>query len=154
MMAGFTGGCLCGAVRFEIKQVCGPFELCHCNRCRKSSGSAFVAAVGVRTEDFQLLTGREFIHHFEAPILDRPPAYTTSFCRRCGSPVPDPDQSGEWFEITAGSLDEDPEMTPDKHIFIELKAPWYKITDSLPQLDKQALIRFRHNRFRQNKAED
>ncbi len=67
----------------------------------------------------------------------------TSFCRICGSPVPDPDQSSEWFEVAAGLLDDDPEMTPDKHIYIELKSAWYKITDSLPQLDKQALIRFR-----------
>ena len=41
-----TGSCLCGGVRFEVDRVVGPFELCHCNRCRKVSGSAFTAMVG------------------------------------------------------------------------------------------------------------
>ena len=40
------GRCLCGGVRFEIVQAVGPFELCHCNRCRKVSGSAFAAMLG------------------------------------------------------------------------------------------------------------
>ena len=83
------GSCLCGAVQFEINRAAGPFELCHCSRCRKSSGSAFVAAIGVQAEDFRLISGRDLIMNYEAPILDRPPAYRTAFCRRCGSPVPD-----------------------------------------------------------------
>ncbi len=90
-----TGGCLCGGVRFEIKRAVGPFELCHCSRCRKASGSAFAAGVGVRTEDFRLLNGKELIKSYEAPILRNPPPYRTSFCTRCGSPVPDPEPEPE-----------------------------------------------------------
>ena len=41
------GGCLCGGIVFEVAKFEGPFELCHCTRCRKVSGSAFVAAIGV-----------------------------------------------------------------------------------------------------------
>jgi hypothetical protein len=41
------GSGLCGGVRFEIAKAVGPFELCHCNRCRKASGSAFTAFLGV-----------------------------------------------------------------------------------------------------------
>ena len=48
------GGCLCGGVRFEIDRAVGPFELCHCRRCRKASGSAFMAGIGVRRADPQL----------------------------------------------------------------------------------------------------
>ena len=81
------GGCLCGGVRFEIARAVGPFELCHCSRCRKASGSAFVAGLGVRTEDFRLVAGRELIAAYEAPILEHPPAYRTAFCTRCGSPA-------------------------------------------------------------------
>ena len=40
------GGCLCGAVRFELDRAVGPFELCHCNRCRKTTGSAYAAGLG------------------------------------------------------------------------------------------------------------
>ncbi len=51
------GQCLCGGVQFEIERARGPFELCHCARCRKVSGSAFMAGLGVRTEDFRFVCG-------------------------------------------------------------------------------------------------
>jgi len=139
------GSCLCGGVRFEIKGAVGPFELCHCNRCRKVSGSAFAAMVGVRTEDFRLLQGKELITTYEAPLLESPPPYRTSFCSRCGSPVPDPDLQLSWFEVPAGLLENDPGLRPDKHIFIELKAPWFEVTDALPQFDKQRLLNLRRS---------
>lgn len=135
------GSCLCGGVRFEIDRAVGPFELCHCSRCRKVSGSAFVAGLGVRGEDFRLLSGAELIRTYEAPILERPPAYRTSFCSRCGSPVPGP--ISHWFEIPAGLLDDDPDVRPDRHIFVERKSGWFEITDELPQLTKQQLIELR-----------
>ena len=84
------GSCLCGSVEFAIERVVGPFELCHCPRCRKASGSAFVAAVGVQAAGFRLLAGADLIRTYEAPIRERPPAYRVAFCVRCGSPVPDP----------------------------------------------------------------
>jgi hypothetical protein len=137
------GGCLCGGVRFELDAAAGPFELCHCNRCRKVSGSAFMAGLGVRRDAFRLLAGRELIHSYEAPILDAPPAYRVSFCARCGSPVPDPDGTSDWFEIPAGLLDNDPLLRPDKHIFVELHAPWHEIADRLPRFTKAQLIAYR-----------
>jgi len=143
-----TGSCLCGGVRFEIAEAVGPFELCHCRRCRKASGSAFTALLGVRTRDFRLVQGRDLIATYEAPLLEAPPPYRTSFCRSCGSPVPDPDPSSEWFEIPAGLLDGDPGFRPDKHIFVELNAAWHEITDALPQLDKIQLRALRASRRR------
>lgn len=143
------GGCLCGGVRFEIERAAGPFELCHCNRCRRASGSAFVAAVGVWTRDFHLLQGAELVSRYEAPLLEHPPPYRTAFCRRCGSPVPDPDPDATWFELAAGTLDGDPGLRPDKHIFVELCPAWSEITDALPQLDKAALIELRLAALRQ-----
>ena len=137
------GSCLCGGVRFEIERAVGPFELCHCSRCRKVSGSAFFAGVGVNSEDLLMLEGRELIQSYEAPLLERRPLYRTHFCRRCGSPVPNPDPDGSWFEIPAGLLEDDPELRPDRHICVELTAPWFTISDELPQLDKPALRRLR-----------
>jgi hypothetical protein len=134
-----TGSCLCGGVRFEIARAVGPFELCHCRRCRKASGSAFAAMVGVRTRDFRLIEGADLVGTYDAPILEKPPPYRVSFCRRCGSPVPNPDPGAEWFEVPAGLLDGDPGVRPDKHIFVDLKAPWHEIADSLPRLDAAAL---------------
>jgi hypothetical protein len=139
------GSCLCGGVQFEITRAAGPFELCHCGRCRKSSGSAFVAGLGVRREDFRLVQGGEMIKTYEAPVRESPPGYRTTFCSRCGSPVPDPEMDTPWFEIAAGTLDDDPELRPERHIFVEARAPWFAIADHLPQLDKPALRKFRNS---------
>lgn len=137
------GSCLCGGVKFQISRAAGPFELCHCTRCRKASGSAFVAGLGVLREDFEFTQGRELICTYEAPIRETPPAYRTSFCSRCGSPVPDPISTSRWFEVPAGLLDDDPRLSPDKHICVEIKSPWFRITDDLPQMDKAAMRAFR-----------
>ncbi len=143
------GSCLCGGVAFEIAKAVGPFELCHCPRCRKASGSAFVAALGVRVEDFELLSGAELIRTFELPVRDNPPPYGVAFCDRCGSPVPrvpDVDDAVEWFEVPAGLLDGDPLVTPDRHIFVEAKSPWFEITDSIPRLTREELRALRSGR--------
>ncbi len=137
------GGCLCGAVRFEVDRVVGPFELCHCPRCRRASGSAFAACVGVRTEAFRLLSGAEWIRTYEAPLRERPPAYRVAFCARCGSPAPSPPPGASWFEIPAGLLDGDPGLRPERHIFVECGSAWYEIADSLPRLTKSELVALR-----------
>lgn len=140
------GSCLCGGVRFELTRAVGPFELCHCSRCRKVTGSAFAPAIGVRREDFRYLSGQELVAIYDAPILDAPPAYRSCFCRRCGSPVPDPGSTSPWFEIAAGLLDDDPLLRPARHIMVDYKADWYPIDDGLPMLDRAALIAFRDGR--------
>jgi hypothetical protein len=137
------GSCLCGGIQFELTGVVGPFELCHCSRCRKSSGSAFMAAVSVRSEGFRYLCGRELVRSYELPVRDEPPAYSRIFCGRCGCIVPEPDPQSEVFEIAAGLLDDDPKLRPERHILIEHKAPWTDIRDDLPQLDRVALLQLR-----------
>ena len=67
------GSCLCGGVRFEIQRAVGPFELCHCTRCRKVSGSAYVTWLGVRGEDFRFLQGVDLIATYERPVEESPP---------------------------------------------------------------------------------
>lgn len=130
-------------MRFQVRRAIGPFELCHCPRCRKASGSAFVSGLGVRAEDFELLSGAELIRTWEAPVREHPPPYRVAFCARCGSPVPSPPAGATWFEIPAGLLGDDPGLRPDKHIFVECRSAWYEIADSLPQLTKAELADLR-----------
>ncbi len=134
------GSCLCGGIKFEIKleidKACGPFELCHCTRCRKATGSAFYAGLYVHRNGFRFTEGQDLIQCFEAPVLKSPPPYRSCFCRRCGSPVPDLFSESEQLEIPAGLLDEDPGLRPDKHIFVDHKSVWFEITDSLLQFDQ------------------
>jgi hypothetical protein len=142
------GSCLCGGVVFEIDAAVGPFELCHCSRCRKASGSAFVAGLGVRVREYRLLSGAELIRSYEAPLLEQPPPYRVTFCSKCGSPVPDPPAGSKWFEIPAGLLNGDPVVRPDRHIFVECKSDWFEIADSLPQLTKADLIELRTRKLK------
>lgn len=137
------GSCLCGNVTFEFDRSAGPFELCHCSRCRKASGSAFAAGLWVPRADFRLLSGREWVARFEAPVRESPPGYQTSFCRRCGSPLPDVLGDSPVVEVPAGLLDGDPGLRPDKHIFVDFKSPWFEIGDRLPRLDRASVIQLR-----------
>jgi len=49
-----------------------------------------------------------------------------------------PDDSEEEVGIPAGTLDDDPGIRPQGHIFVEFKAPWFEITDPLPQFPRHA----------------
>src|SRR5262249_19835549 len=137
------GSCLCGGVQFQARKAQGPFELCHCSRCRKVTGSAFAAGFYVTPDDFRLLQGQELIRVYEAPIFRDPPAYPSCFCSRCGSPVPDAFSCAPLIEIPAGCLDDDPGLRPEMHIYVECRAPWFDITDARPQLDRLALQKHR-----------
>jgi hypothetical protein len=138
-----SGSCLCGGVRFELTRLTGPFEICHCNRCRKVTGAQGLPGIGANPADYTLVAGEYLIGSYSAPILYRPPAYTIHFCRNCGSPVPEPDPGGDFMEIPAGLLDSEPEIKPDKHIFVEHTPDWDDIHDDLPRLTMEELIDLR-----------
>jgi len=101
-----------------------------------------MAGLYVKDEYFRFLAGKERLTKYAAPILRNPPPYEVWFCSRCGAVVPTPAHEGEWY-IAAGLLDDDPGMKPDRHIFVELKAPWFEITGDTPQFDIPTLREFR-----------
>lgn len=144
------GRCLCGGVRFTVERFVGPFELCHCPRCRKASGSAFVSGVGVRAEDFRWVAGRELVRTWQAPVREAPPPYGVAFCERCGSPAPNPPEDGGWFEIPAGLLETDPGVGPDRHIYVECKSEWFEIADGLPCLTADEIRAHRAGKRRED----
>ena len=126
------GSCLCGGVTFSVEGAVGPFELCHCNRCRKASGSAYVAALVSESHGFKLTSGSDLIRSFEAKIISAPPPYTVYFCSVCGSHLPNPDPLGPYLDIPAGLLDDEPSVSPDKHIYADHKASWDHLDKKLP----------------------
>jgi len=140
------GSCLCGLVRFQFEEATGPFEICHCNRCRKLSGAQGMPGVTVLAAGYEMTEGRESVSAYAAPIIYKAPAYQSYFCSNCGSPLPAPEPEGEHVEIPAGLLDDDPGLRPDKHIFTEFVPPWYEIKDGLPLYDINRLTKERHGR--------
>lgn len=132
-MAALRGSCLCGGVKFEI---IGPLQQplnCHCSRCRKQHGAAFRSRVRVRIEDFKWLQGEELVKYYESS-----PGFRRGFCGNCGSPIinrPGPGYkfAASEFGVPLGILDGDPGVRPEQHVFVRSKAPWFEITDDLPQ---------------------
>ncbi len=141
--APIQGHCLCEGVQFEVQRILGPLELCHCTRCRRVSGSAFVAGLMVAREGYRMTAGSDLVRRYALPVREAPPAYTTFFCSRCGSPVPDPEPLGEAFEVPAGLLCSDPGLKAERHIFIEHQAPWFETEAELPKLDRAGVIHLR-----------
>src|ERR1051325_9726002 len=137
------GSCLCGAITFEVDRIVGPAEFCHCNRCRKVSGSNALLTMVAKTTEYRFLTGRELVRSYDAPILYQPPAYRATFCGNCGSPVPAPDPPGDSMEIPAGAFDDDPGVKPDKYIFVELAPAWDDLPDDLPKYTLADLYKLR-----------
>jgi hypothetical protein len=123
-----TGGCLCGAVRYEIDGRISPIAFCHCSKCRKSNGTAFHSGSLCRASRFRWVSGGD-----EITVYRTPSGYATQFCRTCGSPVPTPPNAEGLVSLPTGTLDEDPGSRPIFHFFVGSKAPWYEIADDLPR---------------------
>ena len=124
-----NGSCLCGTVRYQISGELGPGYFCHCQRCRKASGSAFGANAMVRSEDFVVTAGKASFNCFKAQTgLGR------YFCAECGSPIMSVRESQpEVMRIRLGTLDTPLPQPPQAHIFVSSKAAWDVIHDTLPQ---------------------
>ena len=123
---------MCGRVSYEFEAPTEHFVLCHCNRCKKSSGAAFAA--GLIVSGLAFLTGEEFIKQYEAPILVTPPKYRRDFCAICGSPVPSPLAEGDLHVVPAGTLDSDPGVEPREHVWVDCETPWEARINELPRL--------------------
>lgn len=133
-MSGYKvkGSCLCGKVNYEINNHLDIFQYCHCSRCRKFTGSAHASNLFVKKEDFEWMSGEQYIGRYEP---DDTKYFATSFCKNCGSSLPWLEKSGRTMVITAGTLDEDPQVKPQWNIFIASKAPWHEATSELPEYD-------------------
>ena len=127
-----TGTCLCGGVHFVIDGPLWPIQYCHATRCRKATGAAFAAELGVEASKLRWVRGEDLVTVFEAPLLREPPPYRHAFCRICGSPVPVRLEGTDLVSLHAGVLDGMPETHAFRHVFVGEQAPWHTITDALP----------------------
>jgi len=115
-----SGSCLCGAVHFEVTGDFERFYLCHCQYCRKDTGSAHAANLFSSTAKLQWLSGEDAIRVFNLPST----RHTKSFCSTCGSALPNLQMNGELLVVPAGSLDTQVTIKPNAHLFFASKATW------------------------------
>lgn len=125
------GSCLCGAIQYRIDGALSEFGYCHCQSCRKASGSAFGANVGVDRKDLQLSDPNAYLKEYESST-----GKLRAFCSNCGSPVYAYLESNSGVvRIRLGTLDTRLDKTAKAHTFVRDKADWDVIEDSLPQFD-------------------
>jgi hypothetical protein len=124
------GSCLCGEVSFEIDGDFKSFYLCHCQYCRKDTGSAHAANLFSSTAKLKWISGEEKISKFNLPST----RHNKSFCSICGSALPSI-QGGKLLIVPAGSLDSEISIRPNAHIFIASKASWDEGLENIPRVE-------------------
>ena len=125
-----TGRCLCGEVRYQLTGEPAWAVHCHCSRCRKTSGTAFASNLFVPFDALRYTQGEDHLRSYKPPEAKQ---FTHFFCELCGSSLPFASATRGFVGVPMGSLDDDPHYSPQAHIFVESKAPWFEICDRLPQ---------------------
>lgn len=129
-MAKVTGGCLCGAVRFEYDGPLAPAGYCHCEDCRRMTGSAFNVSVGCEKQGFTLLGG-ELKHYTKT--ADSGHELSRHFCAECGSPLyTSSPKHPDVIYVKAGSFDDPRVVEPGTQAWLDSSVQWARIPDDLP----------------------
>jgi len=128
------GGCRCGAVRYRVADEFLYAWNCHCSRCRAATGSAFKSLAGIEREKLEIVEGADelLVVGEDVEVLN------DTRCARCGSFLFSVVRGGDYVHVGMGSLIDVPTIRPQAHIFVGSKAPWFEITDDLPQFDRYA----------------
>lgn len=117
-----TGGCLCGAVRYEIHGEPVMQAVCHCSHCQKQAGSAFSTIVGV-PETAVVVTQGVPTSYFDSGESGK--AVERQFCGTCGSPLFSKVEVAPGLTfVKAGTLDDTAFFQPSAHIWTQSKQCW------------------------------
>jgi len=122
-----SGGCLCGAVRYEVRGALRPIIMCHCTQCRRMTGH-FMAATAARHADFRVVTDGGLKWFAASQEAQR------GFCAHCGSTLFWQGAGRDYLSIAAGTLDDSSGLEVAGHIFVADKGSYYEIADGTPQV--------------------
>jgi hypothetical protein len=132
----FTGGCACGAVRYECTAEPIMMLKCHCRDCQHITRGGFAAAVLVPAEAFRFTRG-ELHYHFTPGLAGG--KHKRGFCTQCGSRITGaekPDEPRDFIGILAGSLDDPSWFRPQMDIFVSDAQPWDQMDPAIPKLQQ------------------
>jgi hypothetical protein len=125
-----SGKCECGAVRYDVADEFRYAGNCHCSNCRASTGSAFKPFAGIERDKLTVTQGADTL------LVWGDDDGNHTRCGICGSLLYSVVRHGEYVHVAMGSLADDPSIRPAGHIFVGSKAPWFEITDDLPQSEE------------------
>ena len=120
-----TGGCLCGAVRFEVTEPLVSSGYCHCTRCQRRTGTAASPGARIAPGSLRVLSGEEHIKAYEPDE-----GFAKMFCSSCGGALWSQSQEDpDVISIRLGAFDADPGIRPTYRQFVAYAAPWEAIPD-------------------------
>ncbi|WP_109124394.1 GFA family protein [Dyella sp. C11] len=122
-----AGQCFCGHARYRVQDAFLYAANCHCSQCRRTTGSAFKPFAGIEREKLSMVQGAD------ALLIVGEAEGHDAHCARCGSLLYSVVRDGAFVHVAMGTLVDAPSIRPSKHIFTGSKAPWFTITDDLPQ---------------------
>jgi hypothetical protein len=120
------GGCLCGAVRYEVRGSLRGIIACHCSQCRRTSGH-YAAMTSAPSLNIHLTSAGSLTWYKSSESAER------GFCGICGGNLFWRRFQTDSMSITAGTLDSPTNLTVEKHIFVADKSDYYDINDHVPQ---------------------
>jgi hypothetical protein len=123
-----SGGCLCGAVRYQLKPPLRPSIACHCGQCRRTSGH-YVSATSVPRQNFTL-TRSDGLKWYRSSARAR-----RGFCRECGSSLFWSVDARDTISIMSGTIDGETGLHTAAHICVADKGDYYELNPSEPQYD-------------------
>ncbi len=118
----FEGACLCGKVQYMVKGPFLRFFLCHCSRCRRSSGSAHGANVFTRAANVTFTAGEDKVKRFDLPDAEQ---FARAFCTECGSPVPYLSRDKKVYVVAVGGLKDFEGRKVDAMVHWDSRSAWY-----------------------------
>ena len=123
----YTGGCLCGAVRYQVSGPARHLCYCYCASCRRASGSPAVAWGTFDRDSFRVTRGTLAEFRSSEPVR-------RGYCPGCGSCLTyrHATRPAE-IDVTLATLDEAAQLAPQMHVWVADKLPWMRIEDGLPQ---------------------
>lgn len=121
--------CLCKSIKLKIVGGLTDVSFCHCSICRKATGSAFAAYGTTPKENVDWIIGRDVLQEYKLSQY-----ITKFFCSNCGSTIithhsEEPDN----YHVSLGCLDENRDLNPLYHQYVDSKPSWSVISDSLKQ---------------------
>jgi hypothetical protein len=129
-----AGRCYCGAVGYTVADEFLYAANCHCSNCRRATGAAFKPFAGIERDKLTVTGGADAMLRFGD---DK--AYD-AHCRVCGSLLYSLVRDGAFVHVAMGTLVDPPTIRPTHHIFVGSKAPWFTITDDLPQYEEHVVV--------------
>lgn len=121
------GGCLCGAIRYQVNGMPFDADHCHCNQCRKSAGAVVMSWMDFHHEQVQWLQGQ--VNEFASSENIR-----RGFCQRCGCSLTYRHLDyPQYTSLSIASLDQPNLVRPTYHIHTDEQVSWLKIDDSCPR---------------------